>query len=948
MKITSIRISAFRGINRETKFNFKDSEIIVLYGPNGHGKSSVFDAIEWGLTGRIHRFDEANSEKRRYSFIRNLNATKETKTFVEIEMALKDNTLITIYREIVAKSKSDYGKSELTLSVSSYPGDKYRDKEAEEILEKFLVKENWREKIDSTNKMLSLTHILSQEKLAEFVRGTNEKERYNSVSFLFGTDQFKKYRNLFMDKTNQLLEIKNKIEKKISNLDGAISQLTQQISSCEYNEDETGIKDFEEDLQKLLKFIPGIVLVDGSDPKIEELLITYMANNDSKIKNVRETILQNELMQKRIPEYLKALSLRKELDSKLKYFSIFKVNSKEIEELDQMFKDVDRIAISYQMREEQKSKLNKCKVKQSKLIQLKKNNQTIINTINHITEGASNNPLEDFDKIREFLSNSQIFELENLLKELLVLKDRLNAIEQEKNEKKEQKHKISLSISKIEKMSDAYSVFLSNISNYLESLEGEIDTCPTCGNEGVSKKQILEFVSNQQLKFDNDLPELTNQLNAILKNTSLIDEVKEEIIKGEKNIKNKLNEIIFSFSKKNVEIDSDIHTITNLSIEAQLELDAINRETQEFTKKCLARNISMDKNTSTQISELREKIISQNKEIVSKLNQSSINNDNLVFNVSYSMDALNDYESKLNSLDIDNRKNINILSADLKFEEPLTENNYLRISSDLEKFYQNNYQVLIDLNSQNDLIKKAQLNIELNRRNKEYMTLKKDREHLELELKELNRKKGKIDENISVLNELKDGVPKAISSLNNSILSELNESIQAFYGQLNMHPIFSNLDFYTDTANKNNYLNIIVKSEKNVEANAQLIFSSAQINAVALSIFFAMSINQNWTDLNILALDDPIQSLDEINLVSFIDLLRLFCRNYDRQIIISTHDYSFFKLLQKKFRYFQTRVFDYSAYSLDGPSIREYNAKNIVCKNDKSYHLEYLKTMDFS
>lgn len=45
---------------------------------------------------------------------------------------------------------------------------------------------------------------------------------------------------------------------------------------------------------------------------------------------------------------------------------------------------------------------------------------------------------------------------------------------------------------------------------------------------------------------------------------------------------------------------------------------------------------------------------------------------------------------------------------------------------------------------------------------------------------------------------------------------------------------------------------------------------------------------------------DPIQSMDNINVLSTIDLLRSIVVNYKKQIIISTHDENFHNLLKKK------------------------------------------------
>ncbi|WP_294083904.1 hypothetical protein [Proteiniphilum sp. UBA5384] len=47
-------------------------------------------------------------------------------------------------------------------------------------------------------------------------------------------------------------------------------------------------------------------------------------------------------------------------------------------------------------------------------------------------------------------------------------------------------------------------------------------------------------------------------------------------------------------------------------------------------------------------------------------------------------------------------------------------------------------------------------------------------------------------------------------------------------------------------------------------------------------------------------IDDPIQSMDSINILSTIDLLRSISVNMRKQIVLATHDENFHNLLQKK------------------------------------------------
>jgi len=68
--------------------------------------------------------------------------------------------------------------------------------------------------------------------------------------------------------------------------------------------------------------------------------------------------------------------------------------------------------------------------------------------------------------------------------------------------------------------------------------------------------------------------------------------------------------------------------------------------------------------------------------------------------------------------------------------------------------------------------------------------------------------------------------------------------------------------------------------------DAVLSMSSGQIAALTLSFFLAL--NRKYANTAFVLIDDPTQSMDEINIASLSDLLRVELKN--RQVIISTHE----------------------------------------------------------
>ena len=89
--------------------------------------------------------------------------------------------------------------------------------------------------------------------------------------------------------------------------------------------------------------------------------------------------------------------------------------------------------------------------------------------------------------------------------------------------------------------------------------------------------------------------------------------------------------------------------------------------------------------------------------------------------------------------------------------------------------------------------------------------------------------------------------------------------------------------------------NIIQLSPTYILALHKLTFCLSAYSAKAL---FAKTDSNE--DLGCVFIDDPIQALDDINVLSMIDLLRNVAFSLNRQVILTTHDRNFFELLKKK------------------------------------------------
>lgn len=105
--------------------------------------------------------------------------------------------------------------------------------------------------------------------------------------------------------------------------------------------------------------------------------------------------------------------------------------------------------------------------------------------------------------------------------------------------------------------------------------------------------------------------------------------------------------------------------------------------------------------------------------------------------------------------------------------------------------------------------------------------------------------------------------------------------------------------------------------------------SNAQLNILALAIFLSLGAKQRWSNLNSLLLDDPVQHLDDLDAVAFLDTIRAVALGRfgsRKQVILSTCDKNLYGLIIRKFQSLGSAGLSFNAISLsgqkaEGPSI---------------------------
>lgn len=234
-KINKIYLKNFKHVN-EAEINFNNNNLIVLDGPNGFGKTTIFDAIELVMTGKISRIKNTIDHRMGYEY--NLFSNKsEVDTEVRIEFENNGNSIV-IAKRIDSKkrftkidNKPDNWNIFQTYLLSKFmdkfeDGKKISTKEVENILN-----------IPELERFFNLFYYVQQEENTLFLK-KNGKERMEAISSLFDTKEEERELSKINDAKKCISKKKGAISKEIQNTKGILSTLTSELDKMKKDDNE--------------------------------------------------------------------------------------------------------------------------------------------------------------------------------------------------------------------------------------------------------------------------------------------------------------------------------------------------------------------------------------------------------------------------------------------------------------------------------------------------------------------------------------------------------------------------------------------------------------------------------------------------------------------------------------------------------------------------------------
>ncbi|MCZ7537427.1 MAG: AAA family ATPase [Acidimicrobiia bacterium] len=101
MKVDRITAQAFRGYPERVDLAL-GGDIVLIYGDNGAGKTSLTEAFEWALFGTVVRKSRSKTpgEYRGWDWVRSVHADPSTPTFAEVELVGRSGEHFIVRREL--------------------------------------------------------------------------------------------------------------------------------------------------------------------------------------------------------------------------------------------------------------------------------------------------------------------------------------------------------------------------------------------------------------------------------------------------------------------------------------------------------------------------------------------------------------------------------------------------------------------------------------------------------------------------------------------------------------------------------------------------------------------------------------------------------------------------------------------------------------------------------
>lgn len=202
MKIKKILIKNFKNIKETRIIDFQEN-VTLFVGPNGFGKTTIFDAIELSLTGKIRRIEESDYSDGRSSFSTPyFQNNPEEDTFIELTLTNDEGSSLivsSLYKSSMNAEGSNvpkfsFSKFKRTVRFEPEPLedlDGLSERNIQKVISQFLGYESEDYSLGDT---FDLFHYIQQDETAYYLK-QKEKDRKEQLNFLLNIGNYVNRKN---------------------------------------------------------------------------------------------------------------------------------------------------------------------------------------------------------------------------------------------------------------------------------------------------------------------------------------------------------------------------------------------------------------------------------------------------------------------------------------------------------------------------------------------------------------------------------------------------------------------------------------------------------------------------------------------------------------------------------------------------------------------------------